>query len=61
MTKMGVLRDFQGVIRRFLREFANIAGFIIYFDYKIAEKSLGYLICVLKEISGGFIGDFWEI
>ena len=59
MTKMGVLRDFQGVIRRFLREFANIAGFIIYFDYKIAEKSLGYL-CTERDFWGvyrGFLGD----
>jgi len=56
---MGVLRDFQGVIRRFLREFANIAGFIIYFDYKIAEKSLGYL-CTERDFWGvyrGFLGD----
>ena len=26
MTKMGFLRDFQGVIGRFLREFVAIAG-----------------------------------
>ena len=59
MTKMGVLRDFQGVIRRFLREFVAIAGFIIYFDYKIAEKSLGYL-CTERDFWGvhrGFLGD----
>ena len=59
MTKMGVLRDFQGVIRRFLREIVDIAGFIIYFDYKIAEKSLGYL-CTERDFWGvyrGFLGD----
>ena len=59
MTKMGFLRDFQGVIGRFLREFVAIAGFIIFFDYKVAEKSLGYL-CTERDFWGvyrGMLGD----
>ena len=59
MTKMGFLRDFQGVIGRFLREFVAIAGFIIFFDYKVAEKSLGYL-CTERDFWGvyrGILGD----
>ena len=59
MTKMGFLRDFQGVIGRFLREFVAIAGFIIFFDYEIAEKSLGYL-CTERDFWGvyrGMLGD----
>ena len=55
MTKMGVLRDFQGVIRRFLREIVAIAGFIIFFDYKVAEKSLGYL-CTERDFWGVYRG-----
>ena len=59
MTKMGFLRDFQGVIGRFLREFVAIAGFIIFFDYEVAEKSLGYL-CTERDFWGvyrGILGD----
>ena len=59
MTKMGFLRDFRGVIGRFLREFVAIAGFIIFFDYKVAEKSLGYL-CTERDFWGiyrGILGD----
>ena len=59
MTKRGVLRDFQGVIRRFLREIVAIAGFIIFFDYEVAEKSLGYL-CTERDFWGvyrGILGD----
>ena len=59
MTKMGFLRDFQGVIGRFLREFVAIAGFIIFFDYEVAEKSLGYL-CTERDFWGvyrGMLGD----
>ena len=59
MTKMGFLRDFQGVIGGFLRDFVAIAGFIIFFDYEIAEKSLGYL-CTERDFWGvyrGMLGD----
>ena len=59
MTKKGFLRDFQGVIGGFLRDFVAIAGFIIFFDYEIAEKSLGYL-CTERDFWGvyrGMLGD----
>ena len=59
MTKKGFLRDFQGVIGGFLRDFVTIAGFIIFFDYEIAEKSLGYL-CTERDFWGvyrGMLGD----
>ena len=53
------MRDFQGVIGGFLRDFVAIAGFIIFFDYEIAEKSLGYL-CTERDFWGvyrGMLGD----